>query len=207
MIYRKEFLEKCLGYNFNNIYLSIHWWKNDIHNIMTWTKESFSQIKELLENLNRIDFKWLSINCVFKKNNINYLEDVITFIKKFNFTKIKFSLLEPKWLWLINLDNLYVSPEIVAKHIIELIKKYSEINIWWDWLPLCLLQWYEKNMSNLQTEKIMYMSETFEDKIYETDYGVREFAKKCSLCSLKKSCYWNFKIYNKLYWINYLKSL
>lgn len=204
MLFKDDFLDKCLENRFVDIYLSIHWWKAEVHNIMTWTKDSFSQIEKLLEKLNKINFTWLSINCVVTKNNINHLEDVIYFIKKYNFSKIKFSLLEPKWLWIVDIKNLFVPLEIVAKHIIKLIIKYPEMNIWWDWLPLCLVSWYEEKISNLQTEKIKYMSETFEDEIYDTDFWVREFAVKCLWCNLKKSCYWNFKIYNELYWDNYL---
>lgn len=204
MLYKKEFFDKCLDYKLIDVYLSIHWWTEKIHNIMTWTNDSFSQIEELLWNFKNKQFKWLSINCVVTKNNINNLEDIVLFIKKFNFIKIKFSLLEPKWLWLEDIDNLFVSPKKVAKNIIKLIDKYPEMNIWWDWLPLCLVKWYESMMSNLQTERIMYMSETYEDQIYNTDNWLREYSEKCDLCSLKKSCYWNFKIYNELYWDDYL---
>jgi len=204
MLYKKSFLDKCLKYNFNNIYLSIHWWTEKIHNMMTWTHNSFSQINDLLLNLKEKKINNLSINCVVTKNNIDYLEDIIFFIKKFNFNKIKFSLLEPKWLWLEDIEELFVSPDLVSKNIISLINKYPDMDIWWDWLPLCLVKWYEDKMSNLQTEKIMYMSETYEDKIYNTDYWVREYSKKCSNCSLMNTCYWNFKIYNELYWDKYL---
>jgi len=204
MLYKKDFLSKCLEHNFTNIYLSIHWWTEEVHNIMTWTNNSFYQISELLDNLNKICFKWLSINCVVTKNNINFLEDVLIFIKKYNFFKIKFSLLEPKWLWYEDIDKLFVSPEKVSKNIINLIKKYPDMDIWWDWLPLCLVEWYEDKMSNLQTENIMYMSETYEDKIYNTDNWVREYSKKCEWCSIKNICYWNFTLYNELYWDQYL---
>jgi radical SAM protein with 4Fe4S-binding SPASM domain len=81
------------------------------------------------------------------------------------------------------------------------------MNIWWDWLPLCLFKWFEENISNLQTEKIMYMSETYEDKIYNTDYWVREYSGECDECKLKESCSGNFKIYNDLYWDKYLLPL
>lgn len=205
MIYKKDFLEKCEEYNFSYIYLSIHGWTEEVHNKMTWTKDSFNQIESLLENL-----KWknieLSINCVITKNNILHLEEVILFIKKYGANKIKFSLLEPKWLGLIAIDNLFVSPNIVALEIIKLIDKYKDMKISWDGLPLCLVNWYEDKISNLQTENIMYMSETYEDKIYNTDYGLREYSSKCETCKQKNICFWNFKIYNDLYWDSYLQS-
>lgn len=205
MIYKKNFLEKCEKYNFSYIYLSIHGGTEEIHNKMTWTKDSFNQIEAILENLKWKNIK-LSINCVVTKNNILYLEEVILFIKKYGVNKIKFSLLEPKWLWLSAIDNLFVSPNIVALEIIKLIDKYKDMQISWDWLPLCLIPWYENKVSNLQTENIMYMSETFEDKIYDTDYWFREYSSKCETCKKIDFCIGNFKIYNDLYWDFYLKS-
>ena len=95
---------------------------------------------------------------------------------------------------------MFVSPDKVAIEVIKLIKKYPDINIWWDWLPLCLFKWYEDKISNLQTENIMYMSETYENEIFNTDYGIREYSKKCKWCKLKESCSSNFKVYNNLYW-------
>ena len=170
---------------------------------MTQTKNSFSQIKKLLLNQKLKNINLL-INCVVTKNNINKLEDVVLFIGKYWYNKIKFSLLEPKWLWLKDIDNLYISPLIVSKEIIRLIDKYKETNIYWDWLPLCLVKWYEDKISNLQTDNIMYMSEIYEDDIYKTDYWVREYWKKCINCKLKNICYWNFNKYNELYWDDYL---
>lgn len=207
MLYKKYFLNKCMNYKFSDIYLSIHWWSEIVHNLMTWTDSSFKQIEELLSNLIELDLNLnLSINCVITKNNISFLEETILFIKKYWVKKIKFSLLEPKWLWLEDLGNLFVSPDKVAIEIIKLINKYPDCNIWWDWLPLCLVEWYEWKMSNLQTENIMYMSETYENDIFKTDYWLREYAKKCESCSRKKDCYWNFKIYNDLYWADYLNN-
>jgi MoaA/NifB/PqqE/SkfB family radical SAM enzyme len=203
ILYKKEFLDKCLQNNFVDIYLSIHWWSEKVHNTMTWTNNSFDQIEKLLNILERKSIN-LSINCVITKNNIDFLEEVILFIQKYWAKKIKFSLLEPKWLWYTDLDKLFVSPDKVSIEIIKIIKKYPNMNIWWDWLPLCLFKWYEDKISNLQTENIMYMSETYEDEIFNTDYGLREYSEKCIWCKLKESCSWNFKIYNELYWSNYL---
>jgi MoaA/NifB/PqqE/SkfB family radical SAM enzyme len=205
MIYKEVFLDKCLKYNFSYLYLSIHWWTEEIHNKMTQTKNSFSQIKKLLSNQN-LKKIYVLINCVVTKNNISNLEEIVLFINEYWYNNIKFSLLEPKWLWLQDIDNLFVSPDIVAKEIIKLIDKYKKINISWDWLPLCLVKWYEDKVLNLQKEKIMYMSETYEDKIYNTDYWVREYWEKCIWCKKKKICYWNYYIYNKLYWEDYLKK-
>ena len=48
------------------------------------------------------------------------------------------------------------------------------------------------------------MSEVFEEEIYNTDYGIREYWKKCKNCKLKNICYWNFNKYNEIYWDDYL---
>lgn len=203
MIYKDDFLEKCLKYNLSYVYLSIHWWTEELHNKMTQTLNSFYQIEKLLSNqkLKKVN---VLINCVVTKNNIYNLEDVILFINNHWYNKIKFSLLEPKWLWLSDIDNLFVSLDIVSKEIIRLIDKYKEINIYWDWFPLCLVKWYEDKVSNLQTENIIYMSELFEEEIYNTDYGIREYWKKCKNCKLKNICYWNFNKYNEIYGDDYL---
>jgi MoaA/NifB/PqqE/SkfB family radical SAM enzyme len=141
MIYKKEFLEKCLAYRFKYIYLSLHGGTAETHNKMSGAKDSFAQIKSFLEHLQTFSHELvLSFNCVVTKNNIDHLEAVIAFIKSFGFKKIKFSLLEPKGLGYENIDKLFVSPEKVAKEICILIEKYPDMNIAWDGLPLCLVK-------------------------------------------------------------------
>lgn len=209
MIYRPDFLEKCSKYNFTHIYLSLHGGTADIHNVMSGAKDNFSQIDRLLKNLseNYTDHIELSYNCVITKNNVEFLEDVILYIKKYPFTKIKFSLLEPKGLWYDNIQDLYVKPDYSAEKVKYLIDKYPDLDIHWDGFPYCLFLWYEKKISNLRTENIYYMSEIYEDQIFETDYGVREYSSICNGCSQKTTCYGNFQIYNEIYGDAYLKKL
>jgi hypothetical protein len=33
------------------------------------------------------------------------------------------------------------------------------------------------------------MSETYEDNIYNTDYGLREYSAKCEACKKKNTCF------------------
>lgn len=206
MLYKQDFLKKCMEFNFCYIYLSLHGWSERVHNMMTGTQNSFDQIKDLLLNVEKTNII-LSLNCVVTQNNIAYLEELIHFMKHYKVNKIKYSLLEPKGLWYTDIDNLFVSPERVAKTVISLINKYPELQIWWDGLPFCLIVWYENKISNLQTENIMYMSEIYEDKIYNTDHGIREYSDKCYSCVKKSSCYGNFKMYNEIYGDNYLDPL
>lgn len=206
LIYEEKFLDKCLNFNLKYIYLSIHWWSEHLQNTITKAKNSFSQIKKLLNLIKKTDINIL-LNCVVTKYNIDSLDEIIEFIRQNWNPKIKFSLLEPKWLGLTQIDKLYVSPHLVSEKIQDVIKKYPETNIAWDGLPLCLIKRYEKKVCNLQSEGIMYISENYEDIIYKTDFWVRDFSNKCNFCNSKKSCYWNYKIYNELYWGDFLNPI
>lgn len=203
MLYREDFLQKCLEYNFCRVYLSIHWGSEVTQTKMTWSPQSFSQICTLLKLLQKHSLS-PNVNCVVTKNNIDELEEVVHFLKQYWVQKVKFSLLEPKWLWYTDIENLFVRPDTVAQKILSLIDTFPDIGIYWDGLPLCLVQWYENKMSNLQTEGIQYMSEIYEDEIFQTDYGVREYSEKCFQCRKKDICYGNFQIYNELYGNDYL---
>lgn len=206
IIHNEVFFEKCRMFGLEQIYLSIHSWTEDSHNKITWSNNSFAQIKKLLNNIDPKEIKLL-INCVVTSHNIDNLEDVVKFVRENWNHKMKFSLMEPKWLGYTDIFKLYVSPKIVAEKIKDLIQKYPDSEIFWDWLPLCLALWMDEKICNLQTEEIKYMSECFEDEIFETDYWVRNFEEICSSCKLKKSCYWNFKIYNEIYWNEILKPI
>jgi len=202
IFYQKNIESWILDY----IYLSLHWPNSEIHNKIAWNDKSFQSVDKFLKSTSKYKNLELVINCVVNRFNIDSLEHIVEYISKYNHIKIiKFSLLEPKWSWMSNIEKIYVPVDLVAKKIQSLVIKNKTLNIYWDWLPLCVMDWLLDRISNLKTENIEYMSETFESKIYETDFSKRQYSLKCNNCCKKEICPWIYKGYIDIYWDYYLR--
>lgn len=194
------------SWSLDYIYLSLHWPNSEIHNEIAWNKLSFQNVDKFLKKSWKYKNLDIVVNCVVNKLNFDSLNQIAEYISKYSNIKIlKFSLLEPKWNWLNNIDNLYVPIDLIANKIQSIISKYNSINICWDWFCLCVMDWFHDKISNLQTEGIEYMSETFESKIFKTDFSNREYSLKCENCTKKEICPWIYKSYISRYWDYYLK--
>ncbi|GAI45710.1 unnamed protein product, partial [marine sediment metagenome] len=63
--------------------------------------------------------------------------------------------------------------------------------------PLCLIKGYEKNIDDLQTNEINYISESYENGLFHSDCGNTVKLRLCQDCSKIKKCMGVYKKYLK----------
>lgn len=202
-VYSKIFLNKLEQIGIKYIYLSLHWYK-EVHNFIVWDNNSYNKIISIISDLqNRKSIK-LFLNYVITKENIYSVNDTLSHLNdlKFNNLKIKFSMLELEWIW--NDEKLMVSPLLSSNIIKKVIKKYGNLNIFWDWFQICLFREFLHKRADLQTENIRYITEVYENKIFNTDYWNRIYLKKCETCNIKDKCYGIYKWYENYFKVNEL---
>ena len=199
-IYTESFLDKLDDLGIRFIYLSIHWFWN-VHNKIVWDKNSYNKIISIIKNLDTKRHVRLFLNYVVIKENVYCIEDTLKDLSSlwYQGLNIKFSILEPEWIW--RNEKLMIEPIISSRIIKKCIDDFDNINVFWDWFPLCLFRDKLEKRADLQTENIKYITEIYENKIFSTDYWNRSFLKDCDGCGLKKNCY---GIYD--YYINFFSK-
>lgn len=197
-IYNPDFLERLSVLGIKNIYLSIHWYA-DVHNDIVWDPDSFNKVLSIIANL-RDNYKHIKLflNYVVVRQNVDSIDDTIIALKQIKYPElsIKFSFLEPEWAG----DNveLMVSPRYATSIIRNAIITFSDqdIGIYWDGFPICFFHDMLDKRADLQTEKILYITEIYEQKIFNTDYWKRQYTEKCNTsCKLREKCYGVFDKY------------
>jgi MoaA/NifB/PqqE/SkfB family radical SAM enzyme len=201
-IYHPAFLERLSLLGIKNIYLSIHGYK-EVHNDIVGDPDSFNKVISIISNIrdNYPNIR-LFLNYVVVRQNVDSIEATIVALRELEFLglSIKFSFLEPEWAG----DNtdLMISPRYATGIIHQAITTLSNqyICVYWDGFPICFFHDMLDKRADLQTENILYITEIYEHKIYNTDYGKRHYTEKCNTsCSLREQCYGIFDKYQNTF--------
>ena len=198
-ICNKKFLDKLDKLGIKNIYLSLHGF-GDTHNNIVGDKNGYNKVVRIIKDLKQRKHILLFLNYVVTRENVSSIEKTVSDISKiwYVWLGMKFSMLEPEGIW--KDDNLMIEPVKSWFIIKSVITEYKWImKLYWDWYPLCLFRNFLNKRADLQTENIKYITEVYENKIYNTDYGDRKYYKECNSCDLKNNCYWIFSYYTNIY--------
>ena len=197
-IVKPDFLEKLHQLWIANIYLSIHGYQ-DIHNDIVWDPSSFDKVMSIIANIrdNYPDIQ-LFLNYVVVRQNVWSIDHTIQALiwLHFEWLSMKFSFLEPEGAG-DNVD-LMISPRYAASIVHDAILKYADscMNLYWDGFPICFFHDMLEKRADLQTENIAHITEIYEHKIYNTDYGKRIYTSSCNIsCALREKCYGIFDKY------------
>ncbi|MCX7945261.1 MAG: radical SAM protein [Deltaproteobacteria bacterium] len=141
-----------------------------------------------------------TINIPIIKQNIDEIVDVACRISLLSINKIKLSVIEPKGYAFKNYNEvvppLSKSASVINEAIREVNKIKSKTSTYHDGLPPCLSPDYERYNRDMYSENILYMSESFEGKLFKVDYKNMDYAKGiCDLCIKKKKCKGIYKGY------------
>jgi MoaA/NifB/PqqE/SkfB family radical SAM enzyme len=194
MFFYKEFTEKILSYRTDYFYISLHSTIPETHDRITgirnsW-KQSFGGIKNLIE-LSKPGSIDLTVNCVLNHYNIDQLDRYILTLHDKGIKKIKFSIPDIKGNCLLNKNLIVTDIKLISDKInscFELAAK-NNIEASYDGLPPCLINKdFRKNINNLLTNNIYYMSEVYEDYFFPVDEGIRWKPSKCQDCAIKDTC-------------------
>lgn len=198
----KKYLERLVVAGINSFGISLHGCNASMHEAFTGTKGSFDKVIKALENLR--DFKLpVALNCVITKHNVCNLEDILQFVEKNKFaSSIQFAFIHITGKATTEIID-YVKISEAAKKIKEAIS-YSKdfgIKIYTEAIPFCLMEGFEKNVSELWNKDniITYdfrerrdFSESISDKFKSKDY-------KCKNCLFNPMCDGTWIEYPKIF--------
>lgn len=167
---------KDAGINF--VIISIHGGTSEVHDRITQVPGSFSQLLTGLDNLKKLDIKFMT-NTVISRINESDIEQVIKLLTKYKPNKIN---LVNMILLKKNLTEKIVPKiSLIALKIKNILKKYPKQNIGLVGFPICYFENY-KNLISIYE----YMDENFAE------------IPRCKKCEYYPTC-GVFKNYVKIY--------
>lgn len=215
------FCEESIREWLNEIRISIHWHNNEIHDAITQKKWSFNEIKKTLNNFSALNHKYkfdIFVLVVICKQNINYLKDILIFLKSFSISRISYSFVELTWNWYNN--RAIVVPKITDAiiKIEELLKFYESKTknenevLNFENIPYCNIYHKYHRYLWLRTIHIWENYSTKNDKVtyFADQYRDKEFLESCKDCCLYDKCEWIHYWYKDIFWTEefiYLKNV
>lgn len=192
MLSSKELIATLVSKGLVYVHTSLHGPK-DIHDKLTMVPNSFDQTIAGIINIIDSGIE-LDVNCVVVKQNLPYLSDVAQILTKVGAPSIRYSFVEP----LSSKDEYIPRIKDVAEKIKFLIES-SNIDVFFDSLPLCLTKDFETHRFNLLTKGIEYISEYYEQGVFKADYGDKMKPHKCDTCVKKDICEGVYSLYLDIY--------
>lgn len=203
-----EYAKKIIGAGLTDIIFSIHGHKAEIHDYLTRSQGSFSQLLKGLDNFRKLGFEKIGSNTTIVKDNYKYLPQIGGFLFEQGIRNSEFIFVDPSYG--AAHDNF---DEIVPKisKIVPYVKKCLDIGkknkiLHWHirYVPLCYFQDYLEQISELQevrTFKTEHLAPDFENFDVENSRKSvgRAKTKRCQGCKLFNSCEGIWKEYLKHY--------
>ena len=191
MLSNIKFHERIFKDNPSYFYISLHSAKESVHDKMTGVEGSWRQTMQGIKNIrDRLEQGLIIVNCVITEDNVDQLTEQARLLAAEGIHRIKFSYPEWKGRMTENMDRL-PNPRYAAVKIAEALdicEKEGKIGLY-DGLPYCYMpERHRMKLDNLETNKIYYMSESFEEGFFRTDEGERIKADGCLRCSLHGIC-------------------
>ncbi|MFC1474753.1 radical SAM protein [bacterium] len=188
-----KFAEQYIRCNPEYTYISIHAHSSRLHDAITRTP-SFLQTLTGIKNIRgKVDN--LTLNVVVTGDNIACLKKIVDLVISHAAPcRLKFSLLEPKGAALESHEKLIPDMLAAARAIEEAIDYFEHCvsdpvsSTGCDGFTPCTISEFVRYRADLITDNINYMSETYEDKLYSTDNGVREYVEACMQCAERINC-------------------
>lgn len=201
-----NYLKKLVESNLRYAYISFYSSKKRIQNEITGTN-SFDQTTEGIKNAAMYGEIELIINIPLNKMNINDLKEIIDLLQNKGAKNIKFSFLEVKGNAIKNFDKIGLKVGEAAENVKEAVNygQNKGLNILVGGFPLCLIEGYEKETDDFESQNIIYMSESFENDIFPIDHRDKTKTERCKDCEKDKVCHGLDKNYIKIFSDNELK--
>ena len=206
-----NFVEKFCNIQYENILIPLFGSKKEIHDTFTDSQGSFDDTFQGLKNLDQKELDY-TIKTVVMKSNYQDLSEWAYFIVK-NFKKPKMVSIHglhlqgeaPKMS-----EQLYVPHDVAAPYVQKAMDILIEngINVAISAFPICVIDpyyWKYNIVSDIASYKPI--SEDAKEIMETNQINYRTKPKECRECHFKKRCEWPWKMYEKLYSLDYLKAL
>jgi pyruvate-formate lyase-activating enzyme len=192
MLANPAYLEKMLAAGLKYVHTSLHGATAATHRALTCA-DTFEPVLAALTGLHGHGVE-LHVNTVITRQNWQELGAIADRLATFAPLTHKLCLAEPRGLFLENEAELLIQPELAGRTACDEVKRTRDkyagtgFRTTIEGFPLCQIKTALDSVSNLLEHKIVFMSEGFEDEIYRSDHGQREFAEICRNCSVRNGC-------------------
>ncbi len=208
MLAYSEFTKKLINSGLTEIILSIHGHNEDLHDFLTCSKGSFSQLIKGLENLRIFGFKNISVNTTIVKQNYKYLIEIGLFLLKNKIKNVEFIFVDPNYGGAKN-NFFEIVPKIsnIAPFVhrtLDLVAKKKEYDWHIRYVPLCYFVKYKEMVSEWNEVQLFESEHIAPDFINRNvnesrkNIGRNKPKAKCAKCSLYNEC--------EGIWIEYLNK-
>lgn len=136
----------------------------------------------------------LHVNTVITRPNVEELVAIGDLLAPFAPLTHKLCLAEPRGLFDAYAAQLLVPPEQAGRAACDAVSAARSrhgadgLEAVVEGFPLCQIPSALDAVANLRTHNILYMSEGFEDGLFPTDHGDREYPAPCDDCAMRASC-------------------
>ncbi|HPV05333.1 MAG TPA: radical SAM protein [Myxococcota bacterium] len=192
MLANREYLDRLLELGLKYVHTSLHGSTAPTHSRLTCA-HTFEPVMAAIERLHGTGVE-LHVNTVIARANIDDLAAIGDLLAPFAPITHKLCLAEPRGFFEENEAELLVQPELAGRAACQEVSRtaaaYPETGFWTvvEGFPLCQIRTALDSVSNLETHNIIFMSEGFEDDIFRSDHGQREFPAICDGCAMRPSC-------------------
>ena len=186
------YLQKMLDSGLKYVHTSLHGATAETHRSLTCA-ETFEPVLAALKGLSGHGVE-THVNTVITRQNWRELAATGDLLANLGPLTHKLCLAEPRGLFEDNESELIIQPELVGRAACDEIhrtaKRYAGTGFRTvvEGFPLCQIRTAMNSVSNLLEHNILLMSEGFEDNIYKSDHGPREFTDICDGCGMKEQC-------------------
>lgn len=192
MLANPAYLERLLGLGLKYVHTSLHGSTAATHSRLTCA-ETFEPVLAALAGLRGTGVE-LHVNTVLARANINDLAAIGDLLATFGPITHKLCLAEPRGFFEDNETQLLIQPELAGRAACREVHRTAARYTGTDFrtvvegFPLCQVRTALDSVSNLLTHNIVLMSEGFENGLFRSDHGQREFPAICDGCAMRASC-------------------
>lgn len=182
---------------------SIHWFKAETHDKLVGTKWAWEKVIKWLINLHKLN-QLVVINSVITKDNFMEAPQLAKLLCKLGVYQYQFAFVHILWSAAKNKEVVVPKKSLIMPYIKKAldIGKNAWIKTFTEAIPYCLMQWYERAISEVVVP---------ETTIYDANWKLDSYAdyrwnegkakrKECEWCSKYKICEWPWKEYPQIYW-------
>ncbi|HNZ02728.1 MAG TPA: radical SAM protein [Myxococcota bacterium] len=192
MLGNPDYLGRMLSLGLKYVHTSLHGASAETHRSITGA-DTFNAVLRSLAALSGQGVE-LHVNTVLNRRNVRELAAIGDLVAPFAPITHKLCLMEPRGLFQDNEADLAIQPELAGRagcdEVARTAKRYPESGFKTvvEGFPLCQIRTALDSVSNLLEHNIVFMSEGFEDGIYKSDHGDRQFTDICDSCSKRNEC-------------------
>lgn len=210
-----RFAKNAIRAGLTNIIFSIHGHNAKLHESLTQSPGSFSQLIEGVKNLRKSGFKNINGNTTIVKQNMKYLKDIGYLYLQLGIKDVEFIFVDPTYGGAYNNFEKYVPRiSVASKYMREMLDLGKKHNMFWKvrYVPLCYFKGYEDLISEIHEKNLFHTQHWAPDFINEDVSSARallsrEKTSRCNACKMYDLCEGIWKEYIKRYGDSELKPI